>query len=88
MERTDLPSDTLQQTCWVQCRVFRWALTWDRSTTSGSVGTRDQVSWYTSCVEILHSAVRHDFRADDVRHVVQSALVIEEVASIRSGIWH
>jgi hypothetical protein len=31
-------------------------------------------------VEILHSAFRHDVRADDMQHVLNYALVIEEVA--------
>jgi hypothetical protein len=31
-------------------------------------------------VEILHSAFRHDIRAEDMQHVLNNALVIEEVA--------
>jgi hypothetical protein len=31
-------------------------------------------------VEILHSAFRHDVQADDMQHVLNNALVIEEVA--------
>ena len=31
-------------------------------------------------MEILHSAFRHDIQAEDMQHVLNNALVIEEVA--------
>ena len=31
-------------------------------------------------MEVLHSAFRHDVQADDMQHVLNNALVIEEVA--------